>query len=116
MIRFLADEDFNNDILRGLLRHLPKLDIIRVQDIELRNVDDSIILAWAAQDSRVVLTHDVNTMTAAAFQRVREGLPMPGVLAIQRLAPLAKAIDDLVFLAEVGQQADFQDQVRFIPL
>jgi len=44
------------DILRGLLRHLPKLDIIRVQDVELRNVDDSIILAWAVQESRVCST------------------------------------------------------------
>ena len=116
MIRFLADEDFNNDILRGLLRHLPKLDIIRVQDIEMRNVDDSIILAWAAQENYVVLTHDVNTMVAVAFQRTQEDLPMPGVLAVQRLAPLAKAIDDIVFLAQVGQEADFRDQVRFIPL
>ena len=116
MIRFLADEDFNNDILRGLLRHLPKLDIMRVQDVELRNVDDSIILAWAAQESRIVLTHDVNTMIAAAFLRIWEGLSMPGMLAVRRLAPLAEAIDDLVFLAEVGQETDFQDQVRFIPL
>jgi len=116
LIRFLADEDFNNDILRGLLRHLPKLDIIRVQDIEMRNVDDSIILAWAAQENYVVLTHDVNTMVAVAFQRTQEDLPMPGVLAVQRFAPLAKAIDDIVFLAQVGEEADFQDQVRFIPL
>jgi len=116
LIRFLADEDFNNDILRGLLRHLPKLNIIRVQDIEMRNVDDSIILAWAAQENYVVLTHDVNTMVAVAFQRTQEDLPMPGVLAVQRLAPLAKAIDDIVFLAQVGEEADFQDQVRFIPL
>ena len=116
MIRFLADEDFNNDILRGLLRHLPKLNIIRVQDIEMRNVDDSIILAWAAQENYVVLTHDVNTMVAVAFQRTQEDLPMPGVLAVQRLAPLAKAIDDIVFLAQVGEEADFRDQVRFIPL
>lgn len=115
MNRFLTDEDFNNDILRGLLRHLPKLDIVRVQDIELRNVDDAIILAWAAQENRVVLTHDVNTMIAAALRRTREGLPMSGVFAVRRLAPLAKAIDDLILLAVAGQETDFRDQVWFVP-
>lgn len=27
MLRFLADENFNNDIVRGLLRRVPDLDI-----------------------------------------------------------------------------------------
>jgi hypothetical protein len=32
MVAFAADENFNNDILRGLLRRKPDLDIVRVQD------------------------------------------------------------------------------------
>jgi hypothetical protein len=31
MIRFLVDEDFNNDILRGLRRRLPDVDAPRIQ-------------------------------------------------------------------------------------
>jgi hypothetical protein len=34
-IRFLVDEDFDNDILRGVLRRKPNLDIVRVQDVGL---------------------------------------------------------------------------------
>ncbi len=30
-----ADENFNNDIVRGLLRREPKLDIVRIQDVGL---------------------------------------------------------------------------------
>lgn len=40
MLRFLADENFNNDILRGLLRRNPAIDIVRVQDTELFGADD----------------------------------------------------------------------------
>lgn len=35
MLRLAADENFNNDIIRGLLRHKPDLDIVRIQDVGL---------------------------------------------------------------------------------
>ena len=33
-MKWLADECFDNDIIRGLLRHCPSFDIARAQDIE----------------------------------------------------------------------------------
>ena len=71
MLRFLADENFNNQIVRGILRRNANVDIVRVQDVGLAEVDDPIILEWAAGQRRVVLTHDVSTMTDFAYQRVR---------------------------------------------
>jgi hypothetical protein len=32
MIRLAADENFNNDIVRGIIRRDPTIDIVRVQD------------------------------------------------------------------------------------
>ncbi len=58
MVRFLADENFNNAILRGLLRRKPDIDIVRVQDVGLSGASDPEILAWAAREDRLVLTHD----------------------------------------------------------
>ena len=43
--RFLADENFNNDLLRALVRRLPELDIARVQDTSMAGVDDPTLLA-----------------------------------------------------------------------
>ena len=63
MLRFAADENFNNNIVRGLLRRNPDLDIVRVQDVGLSNADDATILEWAAQEGRILLTHDVSTVT-----------------------------------------------------
>ena len=56
MIRFLADENFNNQIVRGILRQNSDVDIVRIQDVELSGVDDPTVLAWAAQEGRIVLT------------------------------------------------------------
>jgi predicted nuclease of predicted toxin-antitoxin system len=58
MLRPLADENFNSDIVRGLLLRQPNLDIARVQDVGLAGADDPEVLAWAAENNRIVLTHD----------------------------------------------------------
>ena len=63
MLTLAADENFNNDIVRGLLRRRPDLDIVRIQDCGLSGVDDPLVLAWAAGEGRVLLTHDVATVT-----------------------------------------------------
>ena len=47
MLCLAADENFNNDILRGLLRRNPSLDIVRIQDVGLSSADDPTVLAWA---------------------------------------------------------------------
>ena len=52
MTRFLVDEDFNNDIVRGLLRRVVDLDLVRVQDIGMRGADDNAVLALAASEGR----------------------------------------------------------------
>ena len=52
MLRLLADENFNGDIVRALLLREPDLNIVRVQDVGLAGVDDPDILAWAATNDR----------------------------------------------------------------
>jgi hypothetical protein len=100
MLRLAADENFNNDIVRGVLRRNSEIDIVRVQDAGLSAADDPTILEWAAQAGRVLPTHDVATMTRYAYDRVREGKPMPGVFEVGRQVPIGVAIDEIVLLAE----------------
>ena len=61
-VRFLVDEDFDNVILRGVRRRLPQLDIVRVQDVALSGLHDTLVLEWAGQEGRILLTHDISTM------------------------------------------------------
>jgi hypothetical protein len=39
-IGLLLDEDFDNDILRGVLRKRPGVDVVRVQDVGLIGAPD----------------------------------------------------------------------------
>jgi predicted nuclease of predicted toxin-antitoxin system len=62
MLRLAADENFNGDIVRGLLRRRPDFDIVRVQDVGLSGADDPVVLEWAAGGGRIVVTHDISTL------------------------------------------------------
>jgi Domain of unknown function (DUF5615) len=116
MIRFLADENLNNQIVRGVLRRNPNVDIVRVQDIGLSEADDPTVLEWAAQNGCVVLTHDVATMTDFAYDRMQMGLPMPGLFEISRRIPVGLAIEEILLLNECSLEGEWEGQVRFLPL
>lgn len=116
MLLLAADENFNNDILRGLLRRRPNLDIVRIQDVGLSGADDVVILEWAAQEGRVLLTHDVSTITQYAYERVRMGKSMPGVFEVSRDVPVGVAIEDILLLAEYSLEGEWEGQVRYLPL
>ena len=70
MLRLAADENFNGDIVRGLLRRNPTLDIVRVQDVGLSGADDPSVLQWAADQGRIIVTHDISTLAKHAFDWV----------------------------------------------
>ncbi len=115
-MKFLADENLNANITRGLQRQLATLDILTVQQAGLRGASDADVLARAADQGRVVWTHDAQTMPGAAFELVSEGLPMPGVIVIPSTLALARVISDLRLIVEAGRPSDFEKQVVFLPL
>jgi predicted nuclease of predicted toxin-antitoxin system len=116
MIRFLVDESFNNDVVRGVLRRMPDLDIVRAQDEGLSGVDDTVVLAHAASEGRIVLTHDVRTLIAAAWDRVRAGEPMPGVFAVAQNVATAVVVEELFVISHCSDSTEWRDQVRYLPL
>ena len=116
MIKFATDEDFNNRILRGLLRRQPDLDMVRLQDAHLSGADDSVVLAWAFHERRVLLTHDVSTMAAYAYERMRVGESIAGLIEVPQSMPIGKAIDDIVTIATCSTSEEMENQVQFLPL
>lgn len=73
-------------------------------------------LQWVAQEGRVLLTHDVTTMTRYAYERVAAGLSMPGVFEVNPNIPTGQAIVDILLLAECSFDNEWEGQVRYLPL
>lgn len=115
MVRFLMDENFNGTIVRGLLRRAPHLDIVRVQDVGMSGADDPAVLDWAALQ-RVVVSHDVSTLTRHVYERIEAGLAMPGLFEVTRRVPIRLAIEDLYLIAECSLPGEWEGQVRYLPL
>ena len=116
MTRFLADENFNIDIVRGIRGRIPSLDIFRIQELGMAGWDDPDILEWAASNDRVVLTHDVGDMTKYAYDRIRAQVPMPGVVEVPDRLTVGRAIDDLMYLIGCSLDHEWESQVRFLPI
>lgn len=116
MVQLLADEDFNNRIVRGVLRRDSDVDIVRVQDVGLSELDDPTVLDWAAQEQRILLTHDVTTMTRHAYDRIKAGLPMPGVFAVSRSVPIGQAVEEILLIVQHSLDGEWEGQVQYLPL
>jgi hypothetical protein len=116
VIRFAADENFNDVIVRALQRRRPDIDLVRIRDTELRGASDPDILDWAATEHRVLLTHDVTSMTRHAYERVRSGQPIAGVFEVSPSAPVGIIVEDIMLLAECSLEGEWEGQVRYLPL
>jgi hypothetical protein len=116
MLRLLSDENLNGDIIRGLFLRQPDLDLIRVQDVGLIEIEDPAILAWAAENQRIVITHDRATMPDFAYERLVRGEIMSGMFVVNDRMPIRQAIDELLLLIDCTEQTEWKETVLYIPL
>ncbi len=115
-MRLLADENFHGDVLDGLRRAAAELDILRVQDTEIYQAPDPLVLEWAARENRILLTHDVKTMTLYAYERIRNGWYMPGVIEVRQRLPIGQAIEELLVVLLTSKPGELVDKIIYIPL
>ncbi|MDQ7028158.1 MAG: DUF5615 family PIN-like protein [Anaerolineae bacterium] len=115
-MRFLADENFDGMLFAALLNILPDLDILRAQDTEMLQSSDPELLEWAANEGRILLTHDVQTITRYVYERVKAGLPMPGVIEVRITQSIGISVAELDLLISASTTDEFENQVRYVPL
>jgi predicted nuclease of predicted toxin-antitoxin system len=115
VIKLASDENFDGDVVRGLLRRVPELDIVRIQDAGLAGSSDPTILAWAAEESRILLTHDRDTMPNFVYDRVIAGEPMPGVFLVSNRMPKGQAVEELFWAVHCLSIEDCMDQIKYFP-
>ncbi len=116
MLRLASDENFHGDIVRGLRRRLPNLDVIRIQDVGLSGIDDPSLLAWASEQNRILLTHDRATIPLHAAERFRSGMPVTGIFIVDDRASLGRLIDELALAIQCSEQDEWQEMVVYFPL
>jgi len=76
------------------------------------NFDHHILRALV----RRIQTLDVRTVTAAAYERVARGEPMPGVIEVRARSEIGDVLADLELIVLCATEDDLRDRVVFVPL
>jgi hypothetical protein len=116
MFHFLADHNFNGQIVKGLLQRTAGAQILQARDAGLSRTPDPALLEWAAANGCLVLTHDVNTLVGYAYERVAAGQSAPGVFVVPQTLAVGRAIENLVLVVECSEQEEWQGLVHYLPL
>ena len=114
--RFLADHDLNEHIIAGVLRREPAVEFVRARDLALADSPDDQILDRAAREEMIVVSHDVNTMPAAARRRISEGESVTGLMMVHQMDPIGPTIENLILIWAATQPQDWNDQICYLPL
>jgi uncharacterized protein DUF5615 len=116
MLSLLIDQDLDHDILRGLIRRIPQLDALTAFEIGLGRATDPDLLTWAAQEKRVIITHDKTTMPSHAADLLHDGKDIAGLIIVPRRLSLLKVLDDLELIITCSEADDWNDVICYLPL
>ena len=115
-MKFAIDENLNNRIVRGLRRLHPELDAIRIQDTEIYEADDPVVLEWCAIEERILVLHDLRTIPKYAYERIRDGKTVTGIILVPTDLPIHQSIEDLHILIECAAEEDWTNRLEYLPL
>lgn len=92
-IRFQADADLRRPIITGLKRREPAIDFKTAQEAGLAGLDDLTVLGMAADEGRMLVSHDVSTMPEN-FVRFIQTRTSPGVILIHSNCLITRPLRD----------------------
>ena len=116
MVRFLADANLRHAIVTGCLRREPAIDFLSARAAKLEGMSDLDVLALAAAQSRILVTHDFRTMPRHFAELLGTGATSPGVLLVKQHTALAPAIEDLVLIWTASTPEDWINRIIVVPL
>jgi predicted nuclease of predicted toxin-antitoxin system len=113
-IRFQADNDFRFPIVSGVILREAAIDFQSAATLGLDGVPDKKVLSMAADEGRILVTHDRNTMPRhfREFVRFRHS---PGVFLISQRVPIGEAVAALVMGWSLSEAEEWENQLVVLP-
>ncbi|HEY6233414.1 MAG TPA: DUF5615 family PIN-like protein [Pyrinomonadaceae bacterium] len=113
-IRFQADADLHAPIIKGLKRRERLIDFATAHQSGLSGLNDQAVLALAAANLRVLVSHDVSTMPDE-FVTFIQKQSSPGVILISQELSYREAIDGLLRVWSTTEAEDWNNVLAFLP-
>jgi hypothetical protein len=114
-IRFQADNDLNQNIVRAVRRHNILIDFQTAHEAKLHNLSDEEVLAFAAGEERILVSHDRRTMPFY-FAEFTSKQTSAGVILISQELPLNQAVAELLLIWEASETEEWVNSMLSIPL
>ena len=113
-VRFLADADLNENIVRGVKRKESTVDFATAAEGGLIDLPDSQVLDLAARLGRVLVSHDKRTMIDL-FYRFIEARDSPGILMLKQRCSYADAIESLLIVWGASEAEEWINRLEHLP-
>ena len=114
-VRFLADEDLHFDIIKGLRYREPSIDILDAKEAGLRGTKDSVLLELAAEQERILISHDRQTMTHYFRERLAAGKSNPGLFIVRQRSAIGEVIESLLLVWAASKAPEWRDAIVYLP-
>ena len=115
MIRFLADADLNEGIIGGCLRKEPTMDFLSASEAKLRGLADPDVLRIAAEQDRILVSHDFKTMPRHFAHFLQTQGSSPGVFLVKQSSPIGPVIEELVLIWTATDAEEWKGRILRIP-
>ena len=114
-IRFLADADLNQALVEGIRLREPALDFLSAVEARLEGMSDRAVLDLAADQGRILVSHDASTMPVHFVRFLNEGKRSPGVFLVPQDAVIRDGIDAILLVWSASSPADWANQIHHLP-
>lgn len=114
-LRFQADADLNEHIVKGILRRYPLIDFKAANASALRGLRDLEVLALVADENRVLVSHDRKSMPRA-FATFTARRSNPGLILISQRTDVLVAIEWLNLAWAATEAAEWEGRILTLPL
>ena len=114
-IRYQADNDLNRAIVTGVRRREPAIDFQTAHQAGIGGLPDSDVLARAAAENHVLITHDRKTMPRHFAEFIGKGHVSPGVAVVSQKAELGRVIESLVLLWAASGPEEWENRIFELP-
>ncbi len=113
--KFQADADLNEDVVTGVLRRVPEIDFQTATEAGLQGLKDENVLAVAAREERILVTHDRRTMPRHFAEFIRENKCW-GIIIISKKLEISIAIEEIILIWAASQAEEYLNSIRQLPV
>ena len=99
----------------GCLRREPTMDFLSASDANVRGIPDPEVLRIAAEQDRILVSHDFKTMPRHFGQFLQERGYSPGVVLVKQSLPIGAVIDELVLIWTATSAEEWKNRILRIP-